>query len=264
MIRVKVDTSGLKLAIKKLDAGAKQVKFATMRALNAAAYKAKVETEKEIARVFDRPTPWIRRSVRYVKATRDNLVAQVDFDAWGNKQAVTASKVLAAEIYGGERSLKRFEKSLQARGILPQGMAIVPSKRVARDAYGNISPGVITQVLSFFDAFGEQGYRANSYAKGRARRWKGTKKTMGHEFFALQRQEGKLTPGIYMRMNYTEAAQARVSHLAYGGAFCIMRFVPIPKYRRRLDFYRIAEVAAVKEFNEQFPKLLDEAIRTAR
>ena len=58
----------------------KQVAFATSRALNAAAYAATKAVGKEMARVFDRPTSWVLKSVRYTKSDKRNLTATVDFD----------------------------------------------------------------------------------------------------------------------------------------------------------------------------------------
>jgi len=269
MLSVKVDTSNLVTLRAQIEGMGKQVKFATSRALNAAAYKAKMETQKEIAKVFDRPTPWIAKSVRYTKSQvgsvskgrADKMFATVDFDQWGNKSGVTASQVLNAEIFGGTRRLKRYEVALNRIGVLPDGMATVPGQRVKLDRYGNVPASLIVQVLSYFQAFGEQGYKANSTFATRSKRWKGTKKTTGSEFFVTGKQ-GKLLPGIYMRKNY--AAGASVGHLQRGGAFPIFIFVKVPGYRRRLDFYGLAEKVAIKEFDSVFPGFLADALRTAR
>jgi hypothetical protein len=234
----------------------KQLNFATQRALNAAAYSAAQATKEEMKRVFDKPTAWVMGSVRYIKAKRDKLEAQVDFDFWGNKQGVTVSQVLKAEIYGGVRRLKRFEVALQRRGILPSGHAIVPGPGAEKDVYGNISTGQITQILSWFSAFGEQGYRANMRDGGK-RLAKGNKKTgaRGFSYFALFKKHGKLIPGIYKKFSFGTIGSSVKP---------IMYFVTAPKYKRLLDFYGIAERAALKEFNAQFPRMFDEAMRTAR
>jgi len=95
------------------------------------------------ARVFDKPTSWVLRSVRYTKSnrkTQTEMSATVDFDFWGNKQGVTVAHVLRAEIYGGQRKLKRHEIALQRIGILPPGHFIVPGDAAQMDAYGNMNP----------------------------------------------------------------------------------------------------------------------------
>ena len=235
----------------------KQVRYATMRALNSAAFKATQETSKEIGRVFDRPTPWVMKSVRYVKATPNKLEAQVDFDFWGNKQGVTVSHVLNAEIHGGRRRQKRHEIALQSSGILPRGMVIVPGDAARMDAYGNMSSGQIVQIMSWFQAFGEQGYSANMKSAGVKRLARGNKKTgeRGFAYFVLKKRHGKLLPGVYQRFNFGKMGSAVKP---------VMIFVRGAFYRRRLDFYGIAERAAIKEFDAQFPLMLNEAIRTAR
>lgn len=234
----------------------KQVAYATMRALNAAAYEAAQETKRELARVFNRPTPWVLGSVRYTKAKKDRLEASVDFDYWGNKQQVTVAQVLKAEIEGGRRRLKRFEVALQRVGVLPAGMAAVPGPAAKLDGYGNMNTGQITQILSWFRAFGEQGYRANMRDGGR-RLANGNRKTgaRGYAYFALARKHGKLLPGVYQRFDFG-AIGSSVKPVLF--------FVPIPSYRRALDFYGVAERAARAEFNRQFPIMMDEAMRTAR
>lgn len=257
MINVNVDASGLMRLGAELSGQGKQVAFATMRALNAAAFKAMKATEKEMSRVFDRPTPWVMRSVRYVKATRTKLEAQVDFDFWGNKQGVTVAQVLRAEIEGGYRRLKRHELALQRVGILPPGMAIVPGAAATRDSYGNMSAGQINQIVSWFRAFGEQGYSANMKDAGRRRLARGNAKTgaQGFAYFVLRRPHGKLLPGVYQRFSFGALGSSVKP---------VMIFVRVPQYRRALDFYGVAQRAAVDEFNQQFPRMLDDALRTAR
>lgn len=268
MIAVKVDTSGLLRLQAQLEGKAKQVAFATSRALNAAAFKASQDTAKQMARVFDRPTPWVLRSVRYTKATKNKLEATVDFDFWGNKQGVTVSQVLHAQIYGGQRRLKRHEVALQRIGILPRGMFIVPGQAAKTDAYGNMSSGQINQIMSWFSAFGEQGYAANATQKTRDKRRKGTRKSYGFEYFVVKdgdvrtwrrgtnetRGRHKMQPGIYMR-----------TFTGFGDAIKpVMIFVRFARYRQRLDFYGLATRSAQAEFKARFPAMLEEAWRTAR
>ncbi len=256
MIKVNVDSSGMLRLRAELDGKAKQVRFAAMRALNEAAFKASKDTAKEMARIFDRPTPWVLGSVRYRKATRAKLEAQVDFDFWGNKQGVTVSHVLNAEIHGGARKAKRHEIALQRAGILPPGMGIVPGDAAAMDSYGNMSSGQIVQIMAWFKAFGEQGYKANMTDKTRGRLGRDNKRTgrKGFSYFALKKRHGKLLPGVYQRFDF-----------GFGSAIKpVMIFVRMPQYKRRLDFYGLAERSARAEFNAKFPVLLEEAMRTAR
>lgn len=256
MINIKVDTSGLVRLQAEMAGQGKQARFAAMQALNQAAYQAAQATSKEIAKVFDKPTPWVLKSVRYLKARRDRLEAQVDFDFWGNKQGVTVSSVLRAEIHGGVRKSKRHEIALQRAGILPAGMGIVPSTAAKLDAYGNISSGQIVQIMSWFQSFGEQGYSANMKDKGKKRLGRDSKRTgqKGFSYFALQKRRGKLLPGVYQRFEFGSGSAVKP----------VMIFVRMPKYRARLDFYGLASRVAIAEYNARLPALLDQAIRTAK
>lgn len=253
MISVKVDTSGLDILKAKLRGLAdKKIKVAIVAALNEAAYAGAQATKREMSRVFDHPTPWVLGGVRYVKARPDRLEARIDFDQWGNKTNVTVAKVLAAEIEGGQRKYKRHEIALQRTGILPAGMAIVPGPAAQRDQYGNMPGSQIVQIISWFQSFGEQGYKANATAKTRARLGKDKRNgTRGFAYFALQKARGKLPPGIYQRFT-----------LAHGSAIKpVMFFVRMPTYKRRLDFYGNAERKAIAHFNQSFPRYLSQLLK---
>jgi hypothetical protein len=245
----------------------KQATYAAMRALNQAGYDAKQATQNEIRRVFDRPTPWVQNSVRYTKATRDKLQVQVDFDKWGNKSGVTAKSVLQAEVEGGRRKLKRFERALQAAGAMPPGYMAVPGKGMKLDAYGNIPGKALVEILAYFRAFPEQGYKANSTARTKQKKWKGNaaKGIRGYAYFAIgSNDRSGLPPGIWRKKNYSSAERSGVGHLAHDAAQAMLIFVKNANYRKRLNFYEFAERAARDSFDRNFPVFLAQAMATAR
>lgn len=266
-MKIVVKVSGMSETIARLRGLAdKKIKAATVAALNDAAFAGYKESSEEIARVFDRPTEWIKRSVRYVKARPDKLESSIDFDAWGNKTFVTAGHVLAAEIAGGERKNKRSEVALQRVGVLPKGMAIVPGPAARIDQYGNMESSQIVQIISWFQGFEAwSGARQNMTDRRKMQLMKGVKKRgvrqRGFEYFALHQRQGKLAPGIYLRKDYNTEEFKRVGHLQQGGAAAVMFFVRMPKYRKRLDFYRIAEQAATKQFATSFDRYLAQMIK---
>lgn len=251
-IFVRADFS--RLIAKLENVAPKQIEYAVMTTLNKAAYEASQAIKKEIGSVFDRPTSWVMGGVRYTKATRGRLLARVHFDQWGNKQGVTVGKVLAAQISGGTRRLKRHEKALSRVGVLPNGMAVVPGSAASIDAYGNMSSGQIVQVLSWFKAFGEQGYSANMRDGGR-RLGRDNKRTgaRGFAYFVLKARRGKLAPGIYKRYQ-----------TGFGSAVKpIMSFVRMPSYRRRLDFHGVGLRAANAVIDRELTAAVARAIETA-
>lgn len=253
MIKIKLE--GMNKTLASLQGIEKQVKFAEMVAINRAAFAAREEVQREIGRVFDRATPWVRGGVRVRKADKHDTTAYVDLDFWGNKQGVSVEKILDAEIKGGQRRYKRHEVALQRAGILPAGMYIVPGSAAVLDQYGNMSGGQIVQIISWFRAFGEQGYQANMSDKRRKSLGKDKRNgTKGFVYFALQRQHGKLPPGIYQRVHFGHGTAVRP----------VMIFVRRTGYKPRLDFYGVADRAARAEFAVQFPIAFKQAMETAR
>lgn len=246
-----------------------KIKVAARSALNDAAYLGKLATEKRIAEAFDRVTPWIAKSVRYVKAKGEKLESSIDFDNWGNKTFVTAEMVLRAEIYGGQRRHKRHEVALQRMGILPAGMFIVPGDAAQMDAYGNMSSSQIRQILSWFNAAHmTAGPNQNMTDKKRASLRKGSMRqgrvTNGFEYFVVQpgqrrefqRANGgkgthKMQPGIYQRIFLGQGTAIKP----------VMIFVKSPAYKQRLDFYRIAGDASLAEFKRAFPMYLEKLLK---
>lgn len=247
----------------------KKIKVAAVAALNDAAFLGKKSTEKRLAEAFDRVTPWIARSTRYVKAKADKLEASIDFDHWGNKTGVTAEKVLTAQIYGGQRRHKRHEVALQRVGILPAGMFIVPGEAAQMDGFGNMAASQIRQILSWFNAAQmTSGAYGNMIDKTRAKHRHGSQRkgkvTNGFEYFVVRPGQGrqfqrangktgthKMQPGIYQRIFLGQGTAIKP----------VMIFVKSPAYKQRLDFYRIAEEAATAEFKRAFPKYLEKLLQ---
>ena len=261
-MRISVDVKGIDATVAKLRGlSEKKIKVATVSALNDAAYAGSQAAKKEIERVFDRPTPWVKGGVRYVKAVREarmvgglpvggaNVMASaIDLDYWGNKQGVAVEKILQAQIAGGTRRHKRHEIALQRTGILPDGMGIVPGGAAKIDQFGNMSSGQIVQIIAWFRGFGEQGYKANISDKGRDRLGKDNKRTgaRGLAYFALQRPHGKLPPGVYQRFQTAFGSSVKP----------VMIFIRTPQYARRFDFYGVGKRAAEAQFTSSFPRYL--------
>lgn len=252
-MKIAIDTKGIDSTIARLRGlSEKKIMVATVAALNDAAYAGSLAAKKEIERVFDRPTPWVKGGVRYVKARTEKLESSIDFDKWGNKTNVTVEKVLAAQIQGGPRKHKRHEIALERAGILPAGMGIVPGGAAKIDQFGNMISGQIVQIIAWFRGFGEQGYKANIDDKGRRRIGRDNKRTgaRGFAYFALQKPHGKLLPGVYQRFV-----------TAFGSAVKpVMIFVRQPMYAKRYDFYSVSKLAAEAQFKASFQRYLSQML----
>lgn len=239
-----------------------QILAAATKAINDTAFKVQKDWKAEMRAVFDAPTPYIVSSVRVQQATEGNMVAVVVPTYMGGK-GVEPSKILAAEVYGGPRRLKRFEVALQRAGILPAGHFTVPGQGASAliDQYGNFKGSFIVQLLSYVGAFGEQGYRANMTAKRKGKLAAKGKTASGYavingvEYFVSKGQApgGKgvqdkanptrhLAPGIYAR-----------SGIHGFDLKSILMFVKQPVYRKRLDLEALASDDKVQaQFERNF------------
>lgn len=226
---------------------------AAAAALNDAAWSGKKAIEQEMAKVFDRPTSYTLNSLRVQKARSNRLVAKVwvknKLDAG---KGTSPEDYLLPQVYGGKRSLKRFEKALQRKGILPVGMYAVPGEGAKLDSYGNMSRGQIVQIMSYFQSFGEQGYKANMNDKSRSRLARGSKNKRGFAYFVSPGWH--LPRGIWQRV-YT----------AFGTAVKpVLMFVRAPSYGKRLRFNEIAKATADKEFRVRFNAEVQKRINAQR
>jgi len=232
-----------------------QMPFATALALTRTAQAAKAEIERQLPSLISSPTPYTMRGFRLYRATKTKLYAEVDFRIAAGR-GTHGRDYLSPIVYGGERKLKAFERSLQRTGLLPSGFAAVPGSAAKLDAYGNMSRGQIGQILSYFKAFGEQGYSANMTAKRKAALAMGSKRTgaRGISYFVGRPGGGKLPNGVWQKTSFGELGSALKP---------IIIFVPKPTYRKQLDVPGIAQRVIKERFASELSKAVAEANRTA-
>lgn len=248
MIKITVDTKSIAAG---LQAAQRKVDRCAAIALTQTAKHAQRAVIDEMPRVFDRPTPYALRGTRIKPANykTGRLEASVEFRNDVSK-GTPAEKYLHAEVFGGTRRLKRFEVALQRISVLPAGMAAVPGQAMRLDAFGNIPARSIVQILSYLQAFGEQGARANSTAETRAKLAKGTRSKYGYELVVIRpgqkpKRGGKqLAPGIWKR-----------TFTGFGSSLQpLIMFVRQPAYRARLPLDQIRDQAVQQHFQDEFNK----------
>jgi hypothetical protein len=271
---------------KDLATGRKQTRYAGMRTLNDVAFQARRDVQIEMRKVFDRPTPFVLNAVTVEMATRDRLEASVYLRYPGGK-GVDPNSVLQAEIEGGRRNDKRMERALQRLGVLNSGWQVVPATPLMSgsaqgpaagvlagkvDQYGNVKGSFIVQLISYFQGFGEQGYRANMTDKRkrtlakRGTNARGFVEIRGVQYFISrgrgnwfgrgawrQGRDQHLPPGIWARSG------------VHGSKLTpIMMFVRRPIYRQRLDFEGIVMDTAGREFEPLMAWRLEDAMASSR
>jgi hypothetical protein len=166
-------------------------------ALTRTAVEVRAGVQKELPRVFDRPTPYTMNSIFVKPARADRLEAEVFFkDEDGTSRlGIPATKYLLPEVRGGARRSKGFEKALRKAGVLPFGRFAMPGQGAKIDAHGNMDRGQIIQILSQLRITLTAGHTRNmgQGAKGIA-----AQRKAGGRFFVKRNRKGG-PPGIYQR-----------------------------------------------------------------
>ncbi|MDT7849928.1 hypothetical protein Q9292_09920 [Methylophilus sp. VKM B-3414] len=232
----------------------KQVQFANVVALTRTAQDVMAAEQKQVDEVFDRATPYARNAFFLKPATKDKPEARVWIKS-DTFKGTPAENFLRPQIDGGTRKVKRFERALINAGIMPAGYYVVPGEACPLDQYGNIPSRLIVQMLSYFRSFGEQGYKANMDAKGRARFDRRASKAIGQQvtYFAVG-LKGKLQPGIYQRINFASGSAVRP----------IFIFVKSVNYKRRFRFYETSEQVINRRYKPNMDASLQAALASQR
>jgi hypothetical protein len=260
-VTVKVDLKGVN---KMLDGLAKdQIPFAAAYALTQTVKAAQHEVEKEIPRVFDRPTPYTLKAVAITSATKTRLSAQVRFKDQASSQ-LPQVKYLYPETEGGPRNVKAFELSMQlsngrlSGGVMPHGWYAVPTSYAPLDKYGNVSRGTILKILSQLQATLDPMVRERAATKKRRDSMRSRVRKRGGRYFVAMPgavRTAHLKPGIYERITTGFGSAIKPIFLYVQRA---------PRYRKRLDFYRIVNDTINAQIAFQFKRGFLQARRTAK
>ncbi len=245
-----------------------RVPKAAARALNNAAFAYRQAVQAEMQARFDRPTPYTTRGFVIDRAgaaggavnpavgqagfgrntanfgpTGSPYLARVRLNSDPNKSGLTRADTIGHQFLGGQSKFSGFERALNRIGALPRGWHVVPGGGAKLNAYGNVSPGLIVQLISYFGAFGEQGYRANATARTKARRADkkrseaGFLKINGVEYF-ISRGRGEFTGrNTWKSGRYQHLPAGIWSRRGTHGAIVapVFLFVRSTTYRQRID-----------------------------
>ncbi|MGB3068454.1 MAG: hypothetical protein WBC18_07900 [Ottowia sp.] len=244
-IDVRQNLDGLEEALAD---GERQVRFATALALTRTAQDVRTEVQAEMRRVFDRPTPWTLGSTYLKAARRDDLTAVVGIrDGSQLSGRVTPEMTLRAQASGGGRNQKRFERALQAMGLLPAGWVAVPSRTVPLDGHGNVSGQYLKGLLRKLVQI-----NAGPLRPGRGQRSAAVVQRQGGAYFVQRVGAKGLRPGIYQR------------EVASRSPTAIMLFHSSVSYAQRLDMPAVGQRVVNDRFADHMAASLREAYGTAR
>lgn len=145
-----------------------QLPFAVASALTATVRDVWSAESDEIAKVFEKPTPFTKRAVAYTQARKNELRAMVFLKP-------AQAQYLFQEIEGGKREVKKFEERF---GPIGAAAVAMPGGGASVNQYGNLSKAQILKIANELNSSG-----------GAKRYFKGTPR--GHA----------LPPGIYARVD---------------------------------------------------------------
>lgn len=243
--------------------GRDQVPFATALALTRTAQFIERKIKEEIPRVFSRPTKFTLNSTFVRPATKQRLWAEVKVKDEAFK-AVAPIKWLAPQVYGGSRTLKRFEQRLINAGAMPPGHFAVPASGSDFDEHGNMSKGEIVRMLSDLQAHWDTRQNTTATSRGRRRRSRTRRPTFYFSTWPASKRTAHLRPGIYKRVGAVAGLASGITSGFKTPIKPVMIFVKRVRYSKRLRFFDIAEQTGRLRFPIEFALAMREALRTAR
>jgi hypothetical protein len=242
MINVNLDAARMRAG---LDAQSREFRNFARRTIYAAAYQAVDDIKADMSRTFDRPTRWVLNGV-YVAPVRSQDSATIAWRPGGGSKSIPAEKILRAQIEGGARRLKRFERMLN----LPSNRIAVPARWAELDAHGNISGAIIVKILSDLRLFGEVGYMAN-----RRNRSRGVRRAERYFMIRTGSEHPVLSPGIY-----------RIADHMGGAPLMVIAFVRAGNYRRRFAPAQVVQRSVAANIEKLWGQALTRTLplRTSR
>jgi hypothetical protein len=225
----------------------KQARQAYAKAINDTGFMVRKAMQDEL-RKFDRVTPFIEKSPKLLAATPEKLSATIlptldsrNLPSAGGKVGVDPQQVLQAQEFGGKRADKRSESALRRAGILPRGyQTAIPREPYpgSDDGRGNLRGAFLQQLISYFQAYSEVGFKANMTDKRKRAIHKGTAKTTGRRYFvSYGKLRGQhLAAGIWAAQG-THGADVRP----------VLMFVRAGNYRPRISMDGIAKASGAQE-----------------
>ena len=215
---------------------------AARNALNDTARDVQKRNQKEINRVFHRPTRIIQNAFYVKKATTENLQAEVKLkDVYGESgRAIPNTLQPHIPGYSANRSAKGMEIALRSKGLLGSNEFLVPSRTMRLDSHGNVTGATASKMLNDLWVFSNvAGFNSNT---GSAR----SKYIWGE----IMPQGKPPIKGIWLTSRFLARKPGALMMLVVQGA---------PSYGKRFRFFEIGN----KEAKRQLPRHAQIAIEHA-
>ncbi len=240
-----------------------QVPFAIARAITWTAQDVRDAERQEIKTVFGNPTRYTQNAVYMERATKLVPEAEVWLRGDGSRKNEPGRHYLRMQIEGGARPVTGFESRMVQVGYMQRGERAVPGAGAKLDAYGNIKRGQIVQILSQLKAATLLGDFSNATNSARSRR------NRSREAYFFSAGKGAMPTGSgawkggKKRQHLARGIWVRIS---FGASITVvlpvLLFVDGARYRRRLDFFGVAQRVATRKFPENWDRSWADAMRT--
>lgn len=215
------------------DAQKKQIPFATVYSLTLTARDVAWEEIGVMQRVFDRPTPYALNALMTKPATRQKMIATVEFkEGFGG---TPAKRFLNPHVNGGPRSQKSHE--LLIAPLLSGYSYLVPASGYPLNQYGNLNGGTIRKIISQLKVSRNADANASQSRRSRTKR-------SAQAFFIPKNKP------IVM-----ERKGRNVKPVLVG--------VRAPRYRKRFPFYETAAAVVADRLAINFEVAFQRAMATS-
>lgn len=260
-----VQIKGVQAARASLTGLGRQVQFAAAKALTKTANQVNLSIKDDLKRETSLgATAYTLRAFKVTAARRNNLEARVSLRTDSPGKGSIWSRAVGHLFTGGPRDWKKMEAAFTKAGLLPAGQRMIPASNswaMPLDANGNVPRGLVVQLISYFKAFGEQGYLANMTDERKGKLAKAGVSASGYKvingvvyFVSFGAGRGKHLPaGIWAKRGTHGSNVAPV--------FLFVRGV---SYQRKFDIEKTAKTVIDKEWERNFDSALTDALRTAR
>lgn len=192
---------------------------------------------EEMLKVFEQPIPpFIANSARVFKGAKANdLTSVVNIVDLNSGVKTPPVDTLYAEVHGGQRDQKKFEGILVKLKVMPSGMFAIPTSKAPKDKYGNIKTSLLIEIIKQFREYGK--YTPFKPAKNKK-----------YIFFAIQKQRGRMPPGIWYKDNS-------------GNIELWLIFREKAVYKHRLKFFDVAKIEADSQLEIELNRQLEKALK---
>lgn len=273
-MKISVKMDGLAVVQAVLKGQAEAVRKAAASALNKTARGVRFDVVEKVKQgTQGGATAYTQRAIGVTDANESKLEATVYLRTDAPAKGRPFNKSLGHLFTGGTRRFKRMEGAFRSIGVLPDGWMIVPGDACPLDSYGNPPRALIVQLISYFKAFREGGFRANMTDRRRAklanagRTSTGYKTINGVEYFISYGMRGKPGGDRYVHGRFDQHLYPGIwSRTGIHGSNIkpVFMFVRRGNWERRYDMRQIGERTVGRVWQRNFDQALAVEMRKVK